>query len=226
MNSDYTAIFAKALVTTIILYAAFPLIFAWARESPISKKKYKRLCWGVGFVIALLCATMSGLASGAYILWTWIFSSVGEGILVKKGAIVSEEGTKSALEVEENALAKCITSDEIIEYFKNKYQNESDRKLKKILDNADYTVETRQAVQMILNERAARTDRKAVSPSSDSQSHTFVDERFDKEDGANMSEKQDITQVKYCRKCGRKIRAYSRFCANCGTEIVIGDAND
>ena len=75
-----------SLVVTLFVYGAFPIIFAKVRKTPITKKKYKRLCYGINFVGIILFAALDGGASGGpYILWTWIFSNYGVKTLEAKG---------------------------------------------------------------------------------------------------------------------------------------------
>ena len=77
-----------SLLVTLFVYGAFPIIFAKVRKTPITKKKYKRLCYGINFIgIVLFVASDGGASGGAYILWTWIFSNYGVKILEAKGLL-------------------------------------------------------------------------------------------------------------------------------------------
>lgn len=67
-----------SLILTLIVYGAFPVIFAKTRKTPITKKKYKRLCYGINFIGIFFFFAFNGAASAApYMLWTWIFSNYG-----------------------------------------------------------------------------------------------------------------------------------------------------
>ena len=73
---------------TLVVYGAFPVIFAKTRTTPISKKKYKRLCYGINFIGLIFFVAVNGTASGGpYILWTWIFSNYGVKTLDAKGLL-------------------------------------------------------------------------------------------------------------------------------------------
>ena len=66
---------AISLVLTLFIYGAFPVIFAKTRKTPITKKKYKRLCYGINFIGVVFFVALNGASNGApYILWTWVFS--------------------------------------------------------------------------------------------------------------------------------------------------------
>ena len=67
-----------SLVLTLVVYGAFPIIFSKVTKTPISKKKYKLLCYGINFIgIILFTAFDGGASAGPYLLWTWIFSNNG-----------------------------------------------------------------------------------------------------------------------------------------------------
>ena len=77
-----------SLVVTLFVYGAFPIIFAKVRKTPITKKKYKRLCYGINFIGIILFVALDGGASGGpYILWTLIFSNYGVKNLEAKGLL-------------------------------------------------------------------------------------------------------------------------------------------
>lgn len=85
----YIPVLLLSLVVTVAAYGAFPLIFAATRTTPITKKKYKRLCYGINIAVMFMFIVINGEASsgGPYLLWTWIFSSWGTRILEDKGLL-------------------------------------------------------------------------------------------------------------------------------------------
>lgn len=89
----YIPILLLSLVITVVAYGAFPLIFAKVRKSPITKKKYRRLCYGINIAVMFLFIAINGGASNGapYFLWTWAFSSWGTRILEGKGLL--DDGT-------------------------------------------------------------------------------------------------------------------------------------
>ncbi len=92
-----------SIIITLAAYSAFPLIFAAVRNKPITKKKYRCLCYGINVAVMLLFMVFNGgsINIGPYFLWTWAFSSCGIKILDSNGSL--EDGasftptTKAAL---------------------------------------------------------------------------------------------------------------------------------
>lgn len=86
------------LVFTALLYCLFPLLFAAARHSPISKKKYFIICYIVNFVIMIgivifaVYAEVTPRGGFPYLLWTIIFTNLGLSIL-KKHAVLDNLST-------------------------------------------------------------------------------------------------------------------------------------
>lgn len=89
----YIPVLLLSLVITVVAYGAFPFIFAKVRNTPITKKKYRRLCYGINIAVMFMFIAINGEASsgGPYLLWTWIFSSWGTRILEDKGFL--DDGT-------------------------------------------------------------------------------------------------------------------------------------
>lgn len=85
----YIPVLLLSLVITVVAYGAFPFIFAKVRKTPITKKKYRRLCYGINVAVMFMFIVINGEASsgGPYLLWTWIFSSWGTRILEDKGLL-------------------------------------------------------------------------------------------------------------------------------------------
>ena len=78
---------AVSLVLTLLLYGAIPMLVALLRSSPITKKKYKWICYGWNAALWILVAFIGGSASSAapYLLWTSVFMAWGSKILKDKG---------------------------------------------------------------------------------------------------------------------------------------------
>ena len=79
-----------SLIITILAYGAFPFIFAKTRNTPITKKKYKRLCYVINFVVAFVFGIIRGGVIYnflPYLFWTWIFTDYGMKILVSRDTI-------------------------------------------------------------------------------------------------------------------------------------------
>ncbi len=94
--SSYLFLLVISAALAIIKYCAFPLIFANFRTSTISKKKYYLFCWGFNLIVwilttAIFYAPGERVSSGAFFLWTAVFSGVGASRLAKKGVFPPEE---------------------------------------------------------------------------------------------------------------------------------------
>lgn len=83
MEIDFGALLLS-LCLTLLLYGAYPLLSANKRDTEITKKKYFWKCYGINFLIWLGCFIFEeltygrGSSGGAYILWTWVFESIGK----------------------------------------------------------------------------------------------------------------------------------------------------
>ena len=74
-----------SLIATLLVYGAFPIIFAKTRKKPINKKKYKGLCYSINFIGLVFFVALNGVSNSApYLLWTWIFSNYGVKSLIEK----------------------------------------------------------------------------------------------------------------------------------------------
>ncbi len=81
-----------SFVATIFVYGAFPFIFAKTTKKPITKKKYKRLCYGLNIIGVVLFISLNGAVSGGpYLLWTWIFSNYGVKTLTSRRLLKDNE---------------------------------------------------------------------------------------------------------------------------------------
>lgn len=85
----YIPIILVSLVITILAYGVYPLIFARARKTVITKKQYNRRCYGINLLVMFVFCAINGEASsgGAYLLWTWIFTSAGLKTLQNRGVL-------------------------------------------------------------------------------------------------------------------------------------------
>ena len=90
----YLPLLILALAITIILYGAFPLLFALTRKKRITVKKYKFLCYGWILLVCIFDAIVSGGGPRivSYFLWTGIFHTFGKRILTNKGILYDPEG--------------------------------------------------------------------------------------------------------------------------------------
>ena len=74
-----------SIIITILGYGAFPFIFSRSRKIPITKKKFRWLCYGINFAVMFLFIVFNGEANGGpYLLWTWLFSRNGIKVLEER----------------------------------------------------------------------------------------------------------------------------------------------
>lgn len=96
-----------SLIVTLVAYGAFPIIFAKSRKKPITRRKYRFLCYCINAIVMLLFFAANSRASngGAYILWTLVFSNRGVQTLEYRGCL--KERTYPS---EPNPSIECVTS--------------------------------------------------------------------------------------------------------------------
>jgi len=93
---DLAMIFIISLLITLAAYCVFPLLFASYRTTPITKKKYRRLCFAGNIIPLLIFIVLSGSSSGGpYFLWTMVFSSSGAKKLAARGLLIDGTEVKS-----------------------------------------------------------------------------------------------------------------------------------
>ena len=77
------------IALTILAYAAFPILFAKKRTTPILTKAYKRKCFGINAIwIAVFFLLGGSLSLPAYVLWTVVFSNKGLKHLKSRGLLL------------------------------------------------------------------------------------------------------------------------------------------
>ena len=82
----YIPVLLFSLIITMLAYGAFPLIFSRVRKKQITKKKFTLLCYGINLLVMIAFIAFGSKSSGGpYVLWTWIFSTVGVRKLDKRG---------------------------------------------------------------------------------------------------------------------------------------------
>lgn len=101
----YVPVILLSLAITVLAYGSFPFIFAKTRRSTITKKEYKKLCYGINIAVMFIFVVISGgaLNFGPYLLWTWVFSKHGATILSTRGVMLDGD----YLEYDPNRLVEC-----------------------------------------------------------------------------------------------------------------------
>ena len=175
---------------TLLVYGAFPIIFAKARKKPITKKKYKKLCSGINIIGIAFFIILDGAASfGPYFLWTWVFSNSGVRILEKKGLLSNVEliETKN-IEAPKNKCETCgCVCDKLV------VAKIEDGLGTRFANLCDECVEKLHVVPITSCKVEIAEPVKGNTPTSSAQ---------------------------FCRKCGANLIENSRFCRKCGTEIA------
>ena len=87
----YIPILLLLLAVTMTAYGAFPIIFAKARKSSITKKKYRWLCYGINLAVMLGFTILGGGSLRPYLFWTWLFTKRGINILRSEGVLEDNE---------------------------------------------------------------------------------------------------------------------------------------
>lgn len=83
------------LFLTVAEFSLFPIIWAFVQRDTISAKKYRWICFGVNLAINLvfnivITSSAAGYYSAAYLLWTFVFTSVGVKILNSRNLLQSD----------------------------------------------------------------------------------------------------------------------------------------
>ena len=100
-----------SIVLTAVVYSIFPLSIALIRRKPITKKKYRRLCYGFNIIGLAFFTIVSPPASPApYVLWTLISSGLCRNILDKKDILYD-----SILPTPTKTIKRCVTCNSIVD---------------------------------------------------------------------------------------------------------------
>lgn len=186
-----------SLVLTLFVYGAFPVIFAKTRKKPITKKKYRILCYGINFAGIVFFVALNGAAAGGpYILWTWVFSKYGIKTLESKGLLIDVVSVKNAAPTQKyNEVSP--SSDNIPVESTVKIQL-SDPSPSPSNPHSNWHI---YADDVLL--KTENTPNADVSPTGT----------------INVSTAPPPPRVQFCRKCGNKLEVNHRFCGECGTKV-------
>jgi len=82
-----------SIVLTAFAYGIIPMVMAWTRSEPITRKRFRRRCFLWNILAMAGFAALNGSVNGApYLLWTSIFAAWGSKILRNKGLLEDEDG--------------------------------------------------------------------------------------------------------------------------------------
>lgn len=202
--------FLVALVLTTIYYGAFPILFSKTRTKPITTRQYRWLCIGVTFALWILIGVISGeVSTGApALLWGTIFYRKGKGILQKKK--LTEHNTEEP----QNVTITC------------------DKCGKKFADNPEnYTmIGVLKYCRFCIDEMGADFEEVAALQNPSFQLHqaaTAEAIKLEEMEQTSVGTNDTIdtaNQVRFCRKCGKKLYENAKFCNYCGASVIFASA--
>ena len=196
--SLFFIILILSIITTIFVYGVFPVIFAKARKAPITKKKYKRLCYGINIIGLVFFVVLNGAVSGGpYLLWTSVFSHYGVKILGAKSLLTDIKDYDKEIRSKKTASI----------YWRKKESTEPKMISMSETGNSskpDITTKTDTSSKIDTVSKTRTTSRPYVK-------------NIDENDGTTA------LKILFCRKCGNKIPEDSNFCQYCGTKINISN---
>ena len=104
---DFFVLILSLLLTSLV-YSLFPLIFTGCIKEPITKKKYRRLCWGVNLIPMCISMSITLKVSYPYFFWTEIFTIIGMKILRSKELLLeNDESNLTNEDVDRTKYEEC-----------------------------------------------------------------------------------------------------------------------
>ena len=96
-----------SIIVTLLAYGAFPVIFAKLYRQTITKKEYRKLCFGVNIAVLLIFVVINGgvINVAPYFIWTWIFYGYGVKILGTRGFMPDSDYLKD----DPNRRTECLS---------------------------------------------------------------------------------------------------------------------
>lgn len=105
-----------SIILTLLSYGTFPIIFAKARKTAITSKKFTFICFAVNFGIRCVGYLLirGSYSIHPYLLWTFVFSAGGRHILKGKYLLVKNRKEicpvcKARLEPKKDGSLQCFT---------------------------------------------------------------------------------------------------------------------
>lgn len=199
--SVYLPILLLSLVITILAYGAFPFIFAKTRKTPITKKKYRKLCYGINVAVMFIFMII-GSAGVSYFLWTWVFSNYGAKILSTRGIMTDGD----YLPEDPNRVTECKSCGYRDKNFFNACPKCGKYAKQYVYLNDEPTVDTDKI----------RFCRKCGEKLIDSS-------RFCRKCGTEIVEEStiigsELDDCEFCKKCGANITNDTEICHVCGEQ--------
>ena len=213
----YIPVLLASLVITVLAYGAFPFIFAKIRKSPITKKKYRWLCFGINAALMLLFGIINGNFSGAYFLWTFVFYKYGIKILDLRGLMTDSD----YLPNDPNRVTECKSCG----YRDKNFFNACPKCGKYAKQYVYLNNEPKQQVTECKTCGYKGTVPFSTCPQCGEYMHK------PNKSSATLQKPVQVVKINnsappiqndkicFCRKCGTKLFEDSQFCHKCGTEV-------
>lgn len=84
-----------SLIVTLAVYCAIPLLIASFRKKPITRRKYRHVCFAANIIPLLIFIVINGSSSGGpYLIWTTVFAGSGSKKLATRGLLIDGKGVK------------------------------------------------------------------------------------------------------------------------------------
>ena len=212
----YVPVLLLSLVITIVAYGAFPFIFSKVRKNPITKKKYRSLCYGINAAVMFLFIVINGEASsgGAYVLWTWIFSDYGIKTLSRRGIITDGEYLKD----DPNRITECKSCG-----YQNKDYFDACPKCGKYAKQYVYLNENSPADENQPENASSFPDLDIDKMTPQEAAEYLVAEQLGEQYTPQKNTKPVKTQKnKFCSQCGSLIDNETKKCTGCGKQYFKG----
>ena len=205
----YVPVLILNLIVTILAYGAFPFIFAKTRNAPITKKKYRRLCYWINAAVMLGFLILNGgIGNGApYLLWTWVFSGYGIKELGKRGIMQDSEYYKEPdyrFRCSSCGYEDTIKLDTCPKCGAHNYKQ------------TKQTTEPKESKPIVVaNSSEPNIDDMTPQEAAEYLIALQMNESHPVQSSATPKDK-----VCFCRKCGTKLVDDAIFCSKCGTKII------
>lgn len=226
----YLLILLVSLALTVFAYGAFPLIFAKTRRAPITKKKYKALCYGINaIVMCVFCVINCGASIFPYLLWTWVFSRWGLKILDEEAILVEEDQIKGSKDlVKKNGYMNGMPT-QTQSATQNIYTTPNSTKTSESqvcrCDVCGHSVEKVTYAKItedmgVWHKNLCDVCMVICNATPEEKNVTESANIVKQNEDVNKEPSVNTDKICFCRKCGNELTDDSIFCNKCGTKIA------
>jgi len=206
------------LAITVAFYCALPIIIARTKKQATTKKKYRWSCFLSNIVVWLVFVVLTGgnSSGGAYMLWTWVFSNVGLGILGKRNLLSDSTVTSSISKNEKTILIGENDEDTAALASKNFFKCSSCGAYYPILHTVCERCGAKNRISRITIKQTTKETVVIEDPVVPVSAHNNTPNASAIPTKVSSPHKQS-----FCHNCGEKLLNNSRFCHNCGAEVIF-----